>query len=63
MHSTQILKSEDFAFMAQNQEVTFTDLIPNFSVLSRLGFVSQEPTDGIGARNLIMACVTEFYNF
>ncbi|HIB89376.1 TPA: hypothetical protein EYN09_23545 [Candidatus Poribacteria bacterium] len=63
MHSTKILKSEDFVFMAQDQEVTFTDLIPNFSVLSRLGIVSQEPTDGIGASNLIMACVTEFYNF
>lgn len=63
MHSTQILKSEDFIFTVQDQEVAFTDLIPNFSVLSRLGIVSHEPTDGIGASNLIMACVTEFYNF
>ena len=63
MHSTQILKSADFMFMVQDQEVEFTDLIPNFSVLSRLGIVSQQPSDGIGASNLIMACVTEFYNF
>ena len=63
MHSTQILKSADFVFMVQDQEVEFTDLIPNFSVLSRLGIVSQQPSDGIGASNLIMACVTEFYNF
>ena len=63
MHSTKILKSEDFVFMSQDHEIDLTDLIPNFSALSRLGVISHQPTDGINASNLIMACVTEFYNF
>jgi hypothetical protein len=62
MHTTQLLSSDDFAFIQDGQPVPMSDLVPGLTVLDRLGVVMRGPADGVGASNLLLACVTAFYD-
>lgn len=62
MHTTKLLRSADFVFYRDGQPVPMADLVPDLTVLDRLGIVMRGPADGAGAGNLILACVTAFYD-
>ena len=57
MHTTELVRPEDFQF-------DLLSLFPEFGGSDRLGVVSPQPQDGIlNAGYLVLACVTAFYRF
>ncbi|MSS73286.1 MAG: hypothetical protein EXS64_17620 [Candidatus Latescibacteria bacterium] len=62
MHTTKLFKPDDFAFIRDGLPVGMPEVIPDFTVLDRLGIVMRGPADGVGASGFILACVTAFYD-
>lgn len=57
MHTTKLVRSEDFQF-------DLLSVFPGFDGSDRLGVVSPQPQDGIlNAGYIVLACVTAFYRF
>lgn len=62
MHTSEVLTSDDFVFSRDGAPLSLTEVIPDLTTLDRVGVVTRQPTDGAGASNLILACVTAFYD-
>ena len=61
MHSSK-LRGTDFNICLNNQPISHADFFADFSNLTRVGLISPNGTDGVGATTLIMAFVTAFYD-
>lgn len=61
MHSSN-LRGTDFQITDNGRAVSHTNFFSGLSTLDRVGVVSPNGTDGVGAVNLIMAYVTGFYD-
>jgi hypothetical protein len=62
MHTTDELTSETFEYRRDGEAVPRLDVMPAMAVEDRLGVVMASPTDGLGAGNFILSCVTAFYD-
>ncbi|MCD2136449.1 hypothetical protein [Salinicoccus halitifaciens] len=63
MHTSRVLKSDDFGFAVNNQKGDIEDIFPGFSPADRLGIVVNSDTGAIGASILLTATITKFYDF
>ncbi|WP_458188808.1 hypothetical protein [Haladaptatus sp. NG-WS-4] len=63
MHTTNELSSEAFEYRVDGVAVDGYDVMPSVAVDDRLGVVMDDPADGLGAGNFLLACVTAFYNW
>jgi hypothetical protein len=62
MHTAIALSSTAFDYRRDGESVRRADVLPSVSLADRLGVVMADPTDGLGAGNLVLACVTAFYD-
>ena len=62
MHTTQELTSEAFDYRVGSAAVDCPEVMPPVTVDDRLGVVMDDPADGLGAGNFLLACVTAFYD-
>lgn len=62
MHTARELTDDAFDYYQDGEAVDREDVLPPISVADRLGVVMANPTDGLGAGNFILACVTAFYD-
>lgn len=62
MHTARELTSDAFDFYRNGEPVGREDVLPPLSVADRLGVVMSNPSDGLGAGNFVLACVTAFYD-
>jgi len=62
MHTTHELSSEAFEYRIDGTPVDRGEVMPEVAIDDRLGVVMDDPADGLGAGNFILACVTAFYN-
>jgi hypothetical protein len=62
MHTTDELTSETFEYRRAGEAVPRTGVMPAMAVEDRLGVVMASPTDGLGAGNFVLSCVTAFYD-
>src|SRR5699024_6898691 len=63
MHTTQTLKSSDFAFYLNGNSSSIQEVFPNFNYRDRIGIVVHTSGGSIGASTLYMAAITNFYNY
>lgn len=63
MHTTDVLRSEDFKFIANGRSTCLENLFPRFHRHDRLGVIIGQTGGGIGASALILATATRFYDF
>lgn len=63
MHTSRLLKSDDFSFELQGKAASFDDVFPGFTVLDRIGVVVGRPGGSIGTSILYMAAITKFYDY
>ncbi len=63
MHTSRVLKSDDFGFLINGEEGVIDDIFPDFSPYDRLGIVVNSDTGAIGASVLMTAAITRFYDF
>ena len=61
MHSSK-LRGTDFEICLNNQPISHTEFFHGFSNLTRVGIITPNGIDGVGASALIMAHVTAFYD-
>lgn len=57
-----ILRGTDFVIQANSQTVQHADLFSGFTIDTRLGLITPNGLDGIGATNLVLGYVTAFYD-
>lgn len=62
MHTTDELSSETFEYRVGEAVVPGDEVMPQITVDDRLGLVVDDPADGLGAGNFVLACVTAFYD-
>jgi hypothetical protein len=62
MHTTHELTSEAFEYRDAEGAVDRREVVPHVSIDDRLGVVMDDPTDGFGAGNFVLSCVTAFYD-
>lgn len=62
MHTTDELSSETFEYRVDEAVVPGDEVMPHIAVADRLGLVVEDPADGLGAGNFVLACVTAFYD-
>lgn len=62
MHTTQALDENDIQYQVDGQSVSRSDVMPDITPLDRVGVAMGSGTDGIGAGNFILSCVTAFYD-
>lgn len=62
MHTAHELSSEAFEYREDDVSVDGGEVMPPVTVDDRLGVVMDDPADGLGAGNFILACVTAFYD-
>ncbi|MCF6409693.1 hypothetical protein [Pseudalkalibacillus salsuginis] len=63
MHTTKILRSEDFIYKVNEKESKFESVFPHFNKYDRLGIIVSKPGGTIGVSVLLMAAITKFYDF
>ncbi|MBU2954755.1 hypothetical protein [Marinobacter sp. F3R08] len=61
MHSSR-LRGSDFQINWRGEPIRHADFFASFKETDRVGIVTPHRTEGLGAMNLIMACVTAFYD-
>mgnify|MGYP006286338667 CR=1 FL=1 len=62
MHTTEELTGETFEYRRDGEAVPRPEVMPATAVDDRLGVVMASPTDGLGAGNFVLSCVTAFYD-
>lgn len=62
MHTIEHLTSESFEFRRDGGSVARADVLSALSVHDRVGVLMDDPADGLGAGNLVLWCVTAFYD-
>ena len=62
MHTTDELTAGTFEYRRDGEAVPRLDVMPAMAVEDRLGVVMASPTDGLGAGNFLLSCVTAFYD-
>jgi hypothetical protein len=62
MHTTKLLRSEDFIFEINEKKSRLEDVFTNFTEKDRLGIVVGKPGGSIGASVLYMAAITKYYD-
>ncbi|WP_411966126.1 hypothetical protein [Haloferax sp. YSMS24] len=62
MHTTHELTSDTFDYRDAEGPVARHEVMPPISIADRLGIVVDDPTDGLGAGNFVLSCVTAFYD-
>jgi hypothetical protein len=62
MHTTHELSDEAFEYRRDDAVVDGREVMPSVTVDDRLGVVMDDPADGLGAGNFVLACVTAFYD-
>jgi hypothetical protein len=62
MHTTHDLTSETFEYRRHGAPVDRDEVMPSLAIDGRLGVVTADPADGLGAGNFVLACVTAFYD-
>ncbi|MGM0605270.1 MAG: hypothetical protein ACQETB_06320 [Halobacteriota archaeon] len=62
MHTARELTNDAFAYYRHGEPVDRSAVLPAITVADRLGVVMAEPSDGLGAGNFVLACVTAFYD-
>jgi hypothetical protein len=62
MHTTEELTAETFEYRRDGDAVPRSEVMPAMSVDDRLGVVMASQTDGLGAGNFVLSCVTAFYD-
>ena len=62
MHTAEALSATDFQYRPTDRTRTGTDSIPDVTVSDRLGVVTRDPFDAIGAATFVLSCVTDFYD-
>jgi hypothetical protein len=62
MHTTDELTAGTFEYRRDGDDVPRPEVMPAMAVEDRLGVVMASPTDGLGAGNFVLSCVTAFYD-
>lgn len=62
MHTAWELINDAFDYYQNDEPVGREDVLPPISVADRLGVVMADSSDGLGAGNFVLACVTAFYD-
>ncbi|MFB6220904.1 MAG: hypothetical protein ABEH90_05635 [Halolamina sp.] len=62
MHTARELTNDAFDYYRDGEPVPRSAALPSITISDRLGVVMAEPSDGMGAGNFILACVTAFYD-
>lgn len=62
MHTAEELCRTDFEYRADGQLVSRSEVVPIITPDDRIGVVMGAGTDGIGAGNFVLFCVTAFYD-
>src|SRR4051794_32407063 len=63
MHTIETLSNEDFEIVVNGQVGCLEDVLPGFNEKDRIGVVVRQPGGSMGASGLMMAEVTQFYDF
>jgi hypothetical protein len=63
VHTTKVMTPADFSYTIGNSKAVLSDILPGFNQHDRIGIVVRRPGGGIGASALLMAAVTQYYNF
>lgn len=62
MHTVEELGAQEFEYVSGGDSVSRSDVMPSIAPNDRVGVVMGTGTDGIGATNFILSCVTAFYD-
>jgi len=62
MHTADELTGSDFAYRANGREVAREAVMPAITPADRVGVVMDAGTDGLGAGNFVLSCITAFYD-
>jgi hypothetical protein len=62
MHSSKELRRDAFAITLDGAPASIEQLLPGFGERDRLGVVVRHPCGAIGARMLLLAAITAFYD-
>ncbi|ALS21188.1 MULTISPECIES: hypothetical protein [Paenibacillus] len=63
MHTTDLIRTSDFAFELDGQPVSFEQIFPGFHAADRVGIVVRDSGGSIGASGLLAASIAKFYDF
>lgn len=63
MHTLNTLKTTDFEFLIDGYDASLDDVLPGFNKNDRIGIVVKTVGGSIGVGALLMAIVTQFYDF
>lgn len=63
MHTTELMKSEDFSFSVDGKKGSIDDIFKDFNEHDRVGIIVSEPGGVAGTSALLMASITRFYDF
>ncbi|MBM3459911.1 MAG: hypothetical protein FJX77_15425, partial [Armatimonadetes bacterium] len=61
MHSSG-LRGTDFDLAFQGRSVAHAEFFRDWRSTDRVGLLTPDPTEGLGAATLVLACVTAFYD-
>ncbi|MGC2941669.1 MULTISPECIES: hypothetical protein [unclassified Brevibacterium] len=61
MHTSTMLKTEEFSFARDGLDVGLDEIFPDFNRTDRLGIVSASPGDSLRAAPLLLAAIGAFY--
>lgn len=62
MHTAAELEATDFEYRSDGDVVSRDEVLPTITPAERVGVVMDDGTDGLGAGNLILSCITAFYD-
>lgn len=63
MHTTELMRSEDFSISVNGQKSSIDDIFKDFNKQDRLGIVVSKAGGLAGTSALLMAAITRFYDF
>lgn len=63
MHTTELMKSEDFSFLVDGKRALIDDIFESFNKDDRVGIIVSKPGGAVGTSALLMAAITRFYDF